>query len=162
MRHNNPPDPIYAPNSFGGPKADPAYELPSWQVEAGEIARTAYVKHAQDDDFAQPETLYREVLSETDRDHLVTNIVGHLKDGVKPEMQQRAIQYWSKVIQLSARESVPHSREIVPHVKATAPLLRVAHAARWGERLAKKRGHFKLIRDRKFAVVRATELNTQS
>jgi catalase len=97
MRHNNPPDPVYAPNSFGGPKADPAYELPSWQVEAGEIARTAYVKHAQDDDFAQPETLYREVLSETDRDHLVTNIVGHLKDGVKPEMQQRAIQYWSKV-----------------------------------------------------------------
>jgi catalase len=67
------------------------------QIEAGEIARTAYVKHAQDDDFGQPGTLYREVLSATDRDHLVTNIVGHLKDGVKPDMQQRAIQYWSNV-----------------------------------------------------------------
>jgi catalase len=97
MRHSNPPDPVYAPNSFGGPKADPAWELPGWQIEAGEIARTAYVKHAQDDDFGQPGTLYREVLSATDRDHLVTNIVGHLKDGVKPEMQQRAVQYWTKV-----------------------------------------------------------------
>ena len=63
MRHHNPPDPVYAPNSFGGPKADPSYELPNWQVEAGEIARTAYVKHVEDDDFGQPGTLYREVLS---------------------------------------------------------------------------------------------------
>ena len=97
MRHSNPPDPVYAPNSFGGPTADPAWELPSWQIEAGEIARTAYVMHAQDDDFRQPGTLYREVLSATDRDHLVTNIVGHLKGGVNPEMQQRAVQYWTKV-----------------------------------------------------------------
>ncbi|MGZ6174353.1 MAG: catalase [Candidatus Binataceae bacterium] len=97
MRHHNPPDPVYAPNSFGGPKADPSYELPNWQVEAGEIARTAYVKHAEDDDFGQPGTLYREVLSETDRDHLVTNIVNHLKGGAKPDMQQRAVEYWTKV-----------------------------------------------------------------
>jgi catalase len=97
MRHSNPPDPVYAPNSFGGPKADPAYELPNWQIEAGEIARTAYVKHANDDDFVQPRTLYREVLSATDRDHLVTNIVGHLKEAVKSDMQQRAVQYWTKV-----------------------------------------------------------------
>ena len=37
------------------------------------------------------------MLSGTDRDHLVTNIVGHLKDGVKPDMQQRAVQYWTQV-----------------------------------------------------------------
>ena len=97
MRHNNPPDPVYAPNSFGGPKADPAYELPNWQIEAGEIARTAYVKHAEDDDFGQPGTLYRKVLSDTDRDHLVTNIVNHLKGGAKPDMQRRAIAYWAQV-----------------------------------------------------------------
>jgi catalase len=36
-------------------------------------------------------------LSGPDRDHLVTNIVGHLKGGVKPDMQQRAIEYWTKV-----------------------------------------------------------------
>lgn len=97
MRHNNPPDPVYAPNSVGGPKADSAYELPNWQIEAGEIVRTAYVKHAEDDDFGQAGTLYRKVLSDTDRDHMVTNIVGHLKGGVTPDMQRRAIAYWAQV-----------------------------------------------------------------
>ncbi|HTT17768.1 MAG TPA: catalase [Candidatus Sulfotelmatobacter sp.] len=97
MRHFNPPDPVYAPNSYGGPKADPAYELPSWQIEAGEIARTAYMKHADDNDFVQPAILYRDVLSDVERDHLVTNVVGHLHDGVKPEMQGRAVQYWTQV-----------------------------------------------------------------
>ena len=29
--------PIYAPNSYGGPKADPSKELPTWLVEAGEV-----------------------------------------------------------------------------------------------------------------------------
>ena len=97
MRQDNPPDPVYAPNSFGGPAADPAFELPSWQVEAGEIARTAYAKHAEDDDFVQPGTLYRTVLSESDREHMVSNIAGHASDGVTSEMQQRVIAYWGKV-----------------------------------------------------------------
>jgi catalase len=34
--------PVYAPNSYGGPQADPRKELPSWWVEAGEIGRYAY------------------------------------------------------------------------------------------------------------------------
>jgi catalase len=97
MRQDNPPDPVYAPNSFGGPAADPAFELPSWQVDAGEIARTAYAKHSDDDDFVQAGTLYRAVLSEVDRDHMVGNIVGHASDGVTPEMQQRVIAYWGNV-----------------------------------------------------------------
>ncbi|MBX5447959.1 MAG: catalase, partial [Acidothermus cellulolyticus] len=41
MRYENPGDPVYAPNSYGGPQADPSYELPSWFVEGGEIVRTA-------------------------------------------------------------------------------------------------------------------------
>ena len=97
MRHDNPPDPVYAPNSFGGPQADPAFELPNWQVEAGEIARTAYTKHAADDDFIQPGTLYRTVLSDSDRDHMVSNIAGHASDGVSSDMQKRVIEYWGRV-----------------------------------------------------------------
>ncbi len=97
MRHDNPPDPVYAPNSFGGPQADPAFELPNWQVEAGEIARTAYTKHAKDDDFIQPGTLYRTVLSDSDRDHMVSNIAGHASDGVTSDMQKRVIEYWGRV-----------------------------------------------------------------
>jgi catalase len=94
-----PGQPVYAPNSFGGPQADPKrYRDPSWFVEAGEIARTEYVAHRDDDDFIQPGTLYRQVMTPTDRDHLVTNIVWHLSQGVPRPIQERAVRdYWAKV-----------------------------------------------------------------
>ena len=45
--------PVYAPNSYGGPKADPQrYADPGWFVEGAELARTAYEAH-KDDDFVQ-------------------------------------------------------------------------------------------------------------
>ncbi|HVQ89118.1 MAG TPA: catalase [Actinomycetes bacterium] len=97
MRYSNPGDPVYAPNSVGGPKADPErYADPGWQV-SGEIVREAYTKRRDDDDFGQPGTLYREVLSETDRDHLASNIAGHMSNGVTPEMVERALEYWRNV-----------------------------------------------------------------
>jgi catalase len=89
--------PVYAPNSYGGPKADPSKELPTWWVEAGEIGRYAYTKHADDDDTVQPRALYRDVMSPTDREHLVTNIVAHAGDHVSPAIQARVIEYWTKV-----------------------------------------------------------------
>jgi catalase len=91
--------PVYAPNSYGGPQADPRrYDDPAWFVQGAEIARTAYVAHKDDSDFIQPGTLYREVMSATDRDHLVGNIVWHLSQGVERRIQERAVRdYWSKV-----------------------------------------------------------------
>jgi catalase len=90
--------PVYAPNSFGGPQADAATGSDLfWQVGAGELGRYAYEKHAEDDDFGQPGALYREVMNDTDREHLATNIVGHASDEVTPEMQARVIAYWSNV-----------------------------------------------------------------
>jgi catalase len=98
MTYRNPgAQPVYAPNSYGGPQADPAKELPSWWVEAAEIGRYAYEKHRDDDDFIQPGTLVRDVMSATDREHLVTNIVAHASAGVTPEVQARVIEYWTKV-----------------------------------------------------------------
>jgi catalase len=97
MRYDNPGDPVYAPNSFGGPKADPRYEIPGWQVEAGEIVRTAYVAHREDDDFVQPGTMYRSVLDQGQKDRLVTNIAGHLSKGVEGDVLVRALDYWRKV-----------------------------------------------------------------
>ena len=97
--------PVYAPNSYGGPQADTvrAADL-SWSVEAGEIGRYAYSKHADDDDFSQPGTLFREVMTATDRDHLVTNIVGHASDHVTDKIQLRVIAYWTNVdAELGAR-----------------------------------------------------------
>jgi catalase len=37
------------------------------------------------------------VLSKTDREHLVTNIVTHAKKGVTDEVKTRVIEYWRKV-----------------------------------------------------------------
>ena len=97
--------PVYAPNSFGGLEADPerAADL-GWPVEAGELGRYAYEEHAEDDDFVQPGTLYREVMNGTDRENLVTNIVGHASDDVSEDMQLRVVAYWANVDpQLGAR-----------------------------------------------------------
>jgi catalase len=89
--------PVYAPNSYGGPQADPAKELPTWYVEAAEIGHYAYDKHADDDDFAQAGTLVREVMDDTDRDHLASNIIGHASADVSEDVQRRVIAYWSDV-----------------------------------------------------------------
>jgi catalase len=96
FRHNG-SQPVYSPNSYGGPVADPSKELPTWAVEAGELGRYAYEKHADDDDFVQPRALYRDVMSATDREHLVTNIVAHASAGVSGPIQQRVIGYWTDV-----------------------------------------------------------------
>jgi catalase len=90
--------PVYAPNSFGGPQADPLRGADlGWPVAAGEVGRYAYDKHSEDDDFGQPGALFREVMDDTDREHLVANIVGHASDEVSNEMQLRVIAYWSSV-----------------------------------------------------------------
>ena len=104
-RHNG-GQPVYAPNSYGGPKADgERYRDPSWFVESAEIMRTAYEAHAEDNDFIQPGTLYREVMTPTDRDHLASNIVWHLSQGVERFIQERAVNdYWANVdLDLGAR-----------------------------------------------------------
>jgi catalase len=97
MRYDNPGDPVYAPNSYGGPVADPdLYRGEDYQV-SGEIIRSAYTKRRDDDDFVQPRALVEQVLSAEDRDHMVTNITGHIKAGVTPELLPRVIDYWTKV-----------------------------------------------------------------
>jgi catalase len=96
--------PMYAPNSYGGPQADPSKELPTWWVEAAELGRYAYEKHAADDDFVQPGMLYRDVMTSKDRQHLVNNIVGHAGAGVSTLVQDRVIRYWTNVdAELGAR-----------------------------------------------------------
>ncbi|MCW3064212.1 MAG: Catalase [Solirubrobacterales bacterium] len=89
--------PVYAPNSFGGPRADGSFPDTTWGVEGAEMVRHAYTLHSEDDDFGQPGTLWRKVLSDTDREHLVSNIVGHATTKVSPEIQQRVVQYWTNV-----------------------------------------------------------------
>jgi catalase len=90
--------PVYAPNSYGGPRADPSYREPGWAIEAGEIGRYAYEAHSADDDFIQAGALCRDVMSELDRAHLVANIVGHLgRPELSSDVLLRAVDYWRKV-----------------------------------------------------------------
>jgi catalase len=97
MRMVNAADPVYAPNSKGGPRADAAeYPPVGWQAD-GEMVRAAYTLRADDDDWGQAGTLVREVLDDAGRDRLVSNVAGHLLDGVTEPVRQRAFGYWRNV-----------------------------------------------------------------
>jgi catalase len=98
MRYVNATDPVYAPNSKGGPAADPARygEPASWPAD-GELMRSAYTLHEQDDDWGQAGTMVREVLDDAARERLVSNVVGHLLNGVTEPVLQRAFGYWRNV-----------------------------------------------------------------
>ena len=98
MRYENPGDPVYAPNSMGGPAADPTLWTGDSYEVAGEIIRSAYRKHAEDGDYVQPRALWERVLNDTDREHLVSNIVGHASaPEVTIEMKGRVVEYWRNI-----------------------------------------------------------------
>ncbi len=91
-------DPVYAPNSYGGPKADPsATDHAGLWASDGDMVRSAYTPRAEDDDFGQARTQVRDVLDDDERDRLISNIAGHLADGVSEKVLARAIEYWKNV-----------------------------------------------------------------
>ena len=98
MRIDKVSDPVYAPNSKGGFSADPKKhpELAIWSA-SGEFIRAAYTKRKDDDDFGQAGTLVRKVMNDAQRDRLVSNVVGHLKDGVSKPVLERAFEYWRNI-----------------------------------------------------------------
>ena len=67
-----------------------------WEA-SGEFIHSAYTKRKDDDDFGQPGALVRKVMDNAARDRLVSNVVGHLKDGVKEPVLSRAFEYWRKI-----------------------------------------------------------------
>jgi catalase len=74
------------------------------EVEGGQLGRYANPKHAEDDDFGQAGTLYREVMDDARRDMLVENIVGHASAEVSFDTQDRVVAYWTQVdAELGAR-----------------------------------------------------------
>jgi catalase len=98
MRVMNVSDPVYAPNSKGGPKADADRypEVATWPAD-GDMVRSAYTLRKDDDDFGQPNTLINKVMDQAARDRLVSNVVGHLKNGVSKPVLERAFQYWRNI-----------------------------------------------------------------
>ena len=100
MRVQNISDPVYAPNSKGGPQADPERypEATTWNAD-GEFVRNAYTARRDDDDFSQARDLIRKVMDEAAKERLVSNVVGHLSDGVTGPVLVRAFQYWRNIDQ---------------------------------------------------------------
>jgi catalase len=89
--------PVYAPNSYGGPSADPSLHEPSWATAAAEIGRYAHEAHADDDDFVQARSLCRDVMTSFDRANLVANVADHLSQDVSNGVVLRSIGYWRLV-----------------------------------------------------------------
>jgi catalase len=98
MRVENVSDPVYAPNSKGGPKADSQLypQLEVWDA-SGEFVRAAYTLRKDDDDWSQPGDLVRKVMDDAQRNRLVSNVVGHLKKGVSEPVLERAFEYWHNI-----------------------------------------------------------------
>ncbi|MBD8079162.1 catalase [Cellulosimicrobium arenosum] len=90
--------PVYAPNSRGGAHAEPARagESSGWESD-GELTRSAATLHAQDDDFGQAGTLYREVFDDAERSRFLDTITGHVGGVRDDEIRERAIGYWTNV-----------------------------------------------------------------
>jgi catalase len=70
---------------MGGPAPDPSVAEPPIDLE-GQAAR--HPQELTDDDFFQPGELYRRVMTDTDREHLIGNIVAHLS-GARKRIQLR-------------------------------------------------------------------------
>ena len=83
--------PNYYPNSFGGPEPQPSVAEPAFDV-SGTAGRHPYT--LSDDDFFQAGELYRRVMTDEDRDHLIGNITSHLCNAQKRiQLRQTAIFY---------------------------------------------------------------------
>ncbi len=81
--------PNYWPNSFGGPAPDPSKAVPPVDVTGTADRHAVELKDA---DFVQAGDLYRKVMTDIDRENLISNIVGHLKGAAKRiQMRQTAL-----------------------------------------------------------------------
>jgi catalase len=98
MRVQNVSDPVYAPNSKGGPAADgETYPDEATWTSSGSMVRAAYTLRQDDDDFGQAGTLVRQVMDDAARDRLVANVIGHLSKGVSQPVLERTFEYWRRI-----------------------------------------------------------------
>ena len=83
--------PNYWPNSFGAPDPDGSRPVPPVDVKGSAWRHTVELADA---DFVQAGDLYRKVMDDTARKHLVDNIVGHLGGAVERIQLRQAALFW--------------------------------------------------------------------
>ena len=117
--------PVYAPNSGGRPWDDDSDRAEDgWQVD-GEMVRSAYTLHAEDDDFGQPGALVREVFDDAQRDRLVEQVAGSLLGGVRSPVLERAFDYWKRI---DAKVGQRIEQKVREGTVATRPAEGMGHA----------------------------------
>lgn len=89
--------PVYAPNSQGRTWSDETGPVDNGWESDGEMVRSSYVLHAEDDDFSQPGALVRDVFNDDQRTQLVETVAGALLAGVRSPVLERAFDYWKSV-----------------------------------------------------------------
>lgn len=100
MRVQKVSDPVYYPNSKGGPAPDAArYPDDATWASSGDMVRAAYTLREDDDDYGQARALIRGVMDQAARERLVANVAGHLANGVSEPVLARAFQYWRNIDQ---------------------------------------------------------------
>lgn len=90
---NSGAEPNYEPNSLNGPVEDPSKKQANYSV-SGEAGRYKYAH--PNTDYEQPRALFRKVMSETDREHLIENLAGSLGQ-CRKDIQERMIKHFYKV-----------------------------------------------------------------
>lgn len=83
-------NPNYAPNSFDNIVADESYKEPAQTLDS--ITADWYDRNApgEDDHYSQPGLFYNKVLNDSEKEHLVNNIVGAMK-GIGSEKRDEII-----------------------------------------------------------------------
>lgn len=89
--------PVYVPSSGDRSWADDTGKMADgWEAD-GDMVRSAYTLHAEDDDFGQAGTMVREVFNDEERTKLVEQVAGSLLGGVRSPVLERAFEYWRNV-----------------------------------------------------------------
>jgi catalase len=89
---NNAGGPNYEPNSFGGPVEDPDVKQPPLSI-SGDADRYAAAERI--DNFKQPGDLFRDVMSEDERERLMDNFAGDMEP-VDETIQKRQLVHFYK------------------------------------------------------------------
>lgn len=87
---------VYAPNSFGDSWSDETGPVDNGWENDGELVRSSYELHAEDDDFGQAGTLVREVWTDEIRAGVVETVGGALSTVEEP-VQSKAFEYWKNI-----------------------------------------------------------------
>ncbi len=89
--------PVYAPNSYGRAHQDEEITVDNGWESDGELVRSAYTLHAEDDDWGQAHTLVHDVYDDAERARLVETVAGALRDGVEEPVLSNTFQYWKNI-----------------------------------------------------------------